>query len=232
MASILSMHIAIGLELDKTQDFEVPYMSGEQIDYWLNKAIRRTVKQRYTGNNEARSGFEQTQKRIDDLRLLVNYPNVNAVPTLLPVVLSGTTFYGTLPTDYWFLVRLDISTQKGLCPVEIQPGLQVKQETVMTTQEDPFNRSFAEYPTFYLIGTSIIFPTDGSFTITGITPYYIRTPGIVSLGSQYLIPQADVDCDLSEHIHDEIVDTAVMLILENISDSRFSSYSMMERKQE
>lgn len=232
MASIQSMHIAIGLELDKTQDFEVPYMSAEQIDYWLNKAIIRTVKQRYSGNNDLRSGFEQTQKRIDDLRLVVNYPNTNAVPTLLPVTLVDTTYYASLPTDYWFLVRLDITTQKGLCKAEIQPGLQVKQETVLTTQEDPFNRSYVEFPTFYLIGSSIIFPTDGSFAINGITPYYIRTPAVVSLGTKYLVPSLDVDCDLSSHLHDEIVDTTVLLILENIGDGRFNSYSMMERKQE
>ena len=45
--TVQEFHIAIGLEVDKTLDFEYPYMSPEQIDYWLNKAQDRFVKQRY-----------------------------------------------------------------------------------------------------------------------------------------------------------------------------------------
>ena len=227
------MHVAVNIELDKTQDFEVPYMSAEQIDYWLNKAIKRIVKQRYGGNNDSRTGFEQTQKRIDDLRLVTNYPQTPlGIPVLLPVTTAGNNFYQSLPTDYWFLVRMDVLTQYPGLPSQINPGQLVKQETVMTLQEDPFNRSFSGIPNYYILGNTVIFPTDGSFQILGTTPYYIRVPGLVQLGTQYLIPGIDINCDLSFHIHDEVVDEAVLMLLENIQEARVQTFSSLERQHE
>lgn len=231
--TILEMHIAVGIELDKTQDFEVPYMSPEQIDYWLNKAIKRIVKQRYGGNNDSRTGFEQTQKRIDDLRLVTTYPQTSiGAPILLAVTLLNSVYYQALPTDYWFLVRLDVTTQVGNAAPQVNPGQLVKQETVLTLQEDPFNRSYGSIPNYYILGNNIIYPTDGSFTILGTTPYYIRVPGKVALGSQYLVPSADIDCDLSGHILDEIVDEAALMLLENIQEGRVQTFSSLERQHE
>lgn len=231
--TIQDMHIAINLELDKTQDFEVAYMSPEQIDYWLNKAIKRMVKQRYTGNNFTGTSFEQTQKRIDDLRLVTYYPqNADGSPIILPVTQVGENYYQQLPNDYWYLVRLDITTQVGNCIADAQPGSQVKQDTVNTIQEDPFNRSYSEIPVYYIIGNNIVFPTDNSFVILGTTPYYIQRPVAVQLGSQYQVVSTDINCNLSDQIHDEIVDTAVVMLLENIEQQRLQTFSGLERQQE
>jgi len=232
--TILDMHNAVNLELDKTQDYSFAYMQPEQIDYWLNKAITRLVKTKYSGNNLARTGFEQTQKRTDDLRLVTKFtadgsgnPSIQSV-SLLP---DNLTYTYTLPSDYWFLVRLDIQTQVGNCAPELNPGSQVRQDTVSTIQEDPFNRSYNQIPTYYIVGNKIYFPTDGSFTILGVIPYYVRQPTTVALGSQYVSQGVDVNCDLSVELHDEIIDSTVSMILENIESPRVQTQPALSRSE-
>ena len=68
---IEAMHTAVKLELDKTSALELPAFEPEEIDLWLNTAIRKFVKTRYGGNNARNQSFEETQKRIDDLRTLL-----------------------------------------------------------------------------------------------------------------------------------------------------------------
>lgn len=71
--TISEMHTAFKLELDKTSSLELPAYEPEEIDFWLNNAIRKFVKTRYSGVNLKQESFEQSQKRIDDLRTLVRY---------------------------------------------------------------------------------------------------------------------------------------------------------------
>jgi hypothetical protein len=68
---VSEMHIAFKLGLDKTESLQYPSFLPEEIDFWLNQAIRKFVKTRYSGFNVKHEGFEQSQKRIDDLRTLV-----------------------------------------------------------------------------------------------------------------------------------------------------------------
>ncbi len=65
------LHQIFKLELDKTAALELPAFLVEEIDDWLNNAIRKFVKTRYSGINVKREAFEQSQKRTDDLRTLV-----------------------------------------------------------------------------------------------------------------------------------------------------------------
>lgn len=69
--NITEMHRAFRIGLDKTTNLSLPDFLPEEIDFWLNSAIRKFVKTRYSGNNPKAEGFEQTQKRTDDLRTLV-----------------------------------------------------------------------------------------------------------------------------------------------------------------
>ena len=46
-------------------------VSSDTLFAFLNEALDKFVKTRYSGINYKREGFEQSQKRIDDLRTLV-----------------------------------------------------------------------------------------------------------------------------------------------------------------
>lgn len=69
--TISELDTAILIQLDKTAGLELPHFEPEERVYWLNQGILRFYKQRYSGVNPKLESFEQTQKRIDDLRTLV-----------------------------------------------------------------------------------------------------------------------------------------------------------------
>src|SRR5208337_978791 len=66
------MHNAIRLNLDKSSSLVGnPDFLPEELDYWLNNAQDRFVKQRLFGNNPRGEKLEQGVKRISDLQTLV-----------------------------------------------------------------------------------------------------------------------------------------------------------------
>ena len=70
--TIAEMHIAINQGLQKIGSFHADNFLPEEIDLELNKNIQRFVEQRYNkGGNKYQKGFDESQKRIDDLRTLV-----------------------------------------------------------------------------------------------------------------------------------------------------------------
>ena len=54
--TIQEFHINFDIELDKTLDFEYPYIQPEQKDYWLNKAQDVVVKLKYDPQNPQNKG--------------------------------------------------------------------------------------------------------------------------------------------------------------------------------
>lgn len=103
--TIEEMHIAVNLGVQKIASFQVDNLLPQEIDHELNNAMHRFIKQRYSpGGNKYRDGFEQSQKRIDDLRALV-------VEARLKCFYYGPSITGfevdraPLPTDYMFLVN-------------------------------------------------------------------------------------------------------------------------------
>ena len=107
------MHIAVNLGVQKIASFQVDNFLPEEIDHELNIAMDRFIKQRYNPmSNRYQKGFEQSQKRIDDLRHLI-------ATTTLDTFSDGEAEFGedslffsdraALPNDYLFLVNLRAS---------------------------------------------------------------------------------------------------------------------------
>jgi hypothetical protein len=111
--TINEMHIAVNLGVQKIASFQVDNFLPQEVDHELNSAMDRFIKQRYYPlGNKYRKGFEQSQKRIDDLRNLVS---TNISNTFLLDGIELTTNALTegyfadiiaLPNDYLFLVNL------------------------------------------------------------------------------------------------------------------------------
>ena len=66
----IDLQVAFELEINKL-DEGLTKPKSDDIEYWLNVGLDRFVKTRYSGVNAKGEGFEQSQKRIDDLRTLV-----------------------------------------------------------------------------------------------------------------------------------------------------------------
>jgi hypothetical protein len=110
--TIDQMHLAVKLGLDKTEGLVYAAFEVEEIDAWINEAIDRFIKTRYSGTNVKRESFEQSQKRTDDLRTLVTETRIagGALQTgatdkpnsyLIPVA--------SFPTDYMLFLNDEVS---------------------------------------------------------------------------------------------------------------------------
>jgi hypothetical protein len=112
--TVNEMHIAVNLGVQKLASFQVDNLLPEEIDHELNLAQLRFIKQRFSArSNRIGKGFEQSQKRIDDLKSLIvehqdstQYYGEVYTSKYSPVYVDRYT----LPLDYLFLVsvRADI----------------------------------------------------------------------------------------------------------------------------
>lgn len=212
--TLQEFHLNFDIELDKTLDFEYPYILPEKKDYWLNKAQDRIVKSRAFGNNQFKTTFEETEKRIDDLRTIVKQSSAIA-PTS-----SGNIYSTTLPTDYKFLVRHQCATNSLSTLVG---GVQVDNDELNILLKDPFWSPDAIQPLFYIMGNSIVYETKGAFTVTNTVLTYIKQYNKIQYGTQYINPTTDINTELPEHLHQEILDIAISMTLENIDSQRYQT---------
>ena len=128
------MHINFKLELDKSSALELPSFEPEEIDFWLNSAIRKFVKTRFTGT-EKNLGFEEHTKRIEDLRSLVNEATISGASLIAGTrkPLSYVADISTL-TGYWFSLGKEVKiSYTGLG--EANPSTKNKIITVRKSSE-------------------------------------------------------------------------------------------------
>lgn len=221
------MHQNVKLQLDKTSALELPAFEPEEIDYWLNEAIRKFVKTRYSGINPKKEGFEQTQKRIDDLRTLIkHYSDSTAAGSSdydngydFQIPASGT---GIGDEDYWLTIG-------EACNIIVDTTESTVGVTECTIDEyikrvnDPLSEHILHYgsakPLRIFNGNSVELISDGNYTVDDYHLTYIKKPATVDN-----VPAGTTDCDLPEHTHDEIVKLAASMMLENVEQPRYQSH--------
>lgn len=110
--TIQEMHIAVNLGVQKIASFQADSLLPEEIDYELNTAMRRFISQRYNKyGNKYQRGFEQSQKRLDDLRHLVE-DYTTTTSSYMGVGYTSRTngnidiYRYKFPNDYMFLVNV------------------------------------------------------------------------------------------------------------------------------
>jgi len=101
--NVQQMHLAIQQGVDKINSLQADVLLSQEIDIELNKSLIKFITTRYGKNNTYRKGFEENQKRIDDLRNLVTEFEGT---TTFKEQLNTTTWVDTfsLPSDYMYLV--------------------------------------------------------------------------------------------------------------------------------
>lgn len=221
------MHIEFKAGFDKSESLSYPDFRPEEIDLFLNKATESIVKQRYSGNNLRRESVEETQKRRDDLRMLTkNYTSTNITNTAEN---KPNGFFVGLPSDYWFTLEEEVSISYLDCHGTILNDVRASVKPITHDRYnkiklDPFNKPnkielvslpYGYSTTSQAMKNEII--TDSPTTL--LNAYYLRyikKPVEVSLAN-------NIDSDLSEHMHREIVDYAVNLAIENVESPRFQT---------
>ena len=112
--NVTEMHIAVQQGVDKIHSLQADMLLSEEIDIELNKSMSRFINTKYGKNNIYRKGFEESQKRIDDLRTLVTEYEEGV--TFKELFNTDPIYVDTfqLPSDYMYLVnqRSRIATNK------------------------------------------------------------------------------------------------------------------------
>ena len=98
------MHLAIRQGVDKINSLQADMLLPEEIDIELNKSMFKFVNTKYGRNNIYRKGFEESQKRIDDLRTLVTEFEG---PATYKGIYDNNFFIDQfkLPKDYMYLIN-------------------------------------------------------------------------------------------------------------------------------
>ena len=224
--TISDMHNAFKLELDKIESLQYPSFTTNEVDYWLNRAIREFVKTRYSGINPKREGFEQSQKRIDDLRTLVREVTVPCTITdaIKPNGYVLTDGFGNAQFStaaYWLSLGEEVSiTPTGGTAIR-QGVTEITYDEYTYELDNPYSTYRLHYgkakPLRLFYNNTIEFISDGTYAVNNAYIRYIKSPVEVVYST--------IDCDLPENTHDEIVSLSVRLALENIEQPRHQSYS-------
>jgi hypothetical protein len=224
------MHIAFNLGLQRMNANAYDTFLNEEIDFFLNRAQDRFIKERTNVKSDPRrDGFEGSQKRLDDIRVLVQQ-NFNET---FPAQEGAQWIQGDLPVNYIHLVTVQADVHYNRCgdvttsdPSMMVPVRVVDNAEVYTMNRNPFAKSNIDSPMATVSRDDLKVYQDGkSFILKGITLDYIRKPRVIDLS-------LNQDCELAEHTHQEIVDIAVKNVLEAIESPRYQTNSAEQLKSE
>lgn len=220
--TITEAHIEFRQSMDRLDSSAYPDFLTEQVDYFLNEAYLRYVKTRYSGNNFARESFEQVQKRIDDLRLLVktdysaittNVVETNEYLASLDTLFSDEAHITSSSNKYMLYLRGSVKVSSNNCLSSYKSIRIIRQDEIEIVKTHPFKKSTIHDPAGYFIGNKLSIMTNGDFTVDNFKLTYLKYPVTVSLSG-------NVTFETAEHTHKEIVELAAYIALENIESQR------------
>jgi len=226
--TVLDMHQAFKIEFDKLDSVNYPNILPEEIDFLLNKAQDRFVKQRYGTNNTKRQSFEEIQKRTDDLKRLVKIENITPSPNTQSNIDINAQFVD-LPDDYWFTVQERATITYNNChniPVTEKVNVKaIKHDNFNTIISNPFEKPNTQKVLRLMAEgfTELIHAPNVTINLYHIR--YIKEPRRISLIN-------NSTCELSEHTHQEIVNDAVSIALETLESLRTRTFDQIIKNQE
>lgn len=211
--------------------------TSDDILYFLNKAQINFVKNNFSGLNERREGFEQSQRVIDELRVF-HKKNIEAPTTYAGISKSG--YYidrANIPSDSMFIISTasNVIYPQGTDAInagiigsvrELKPGTNVYKEIIVDNDfsqsddiysllSDPFNTTKKTSPLTDINEDYINVYTDKTFFVDKIFINYIREPQkIIFIDKDN---GGNKDCELPDFVHTKIVEDAVNLLLLSLS---------------
>ncbi len=210
-------------------------LTSDDIFSILNEAIEKFWKTRYSGINYKQKGFEQDQKRTDDLRTLVK----TATFTNDQIANESNVYKITLPSDYAIL----LGDSAGISPldgaempcwekdkngnyiVKYDDTIESKVETIDRQLSNAFSEHKLKYtkarPLRLVKDNSVYLYTDGNYKVSNYTLIYLAKPAKLDIN----VNPTKEYTDLPTHTHMEIVKLAVQIYLSTKATNNYSQYS-------
>ena len=219
--TVQEMHYAVDQGLQKVGSFVYDTFLPEEIDFFLNKMQERFIKDRvFRTSDPKRLGFSLNQKRLDDVRSIIE---IDFVDTNVGSSLVEYQRYD-LPIDYLYLINLRVRLTPSHCDSTVLkkvPARVVEQDKLYEMLRNPFAKSLPTTPIATITSEDFTVFQNEKFILKGVELDYIRKPQIIGLSSSQ-------DCELAEHTHHEIVDMSIKHILEVIESPRYQGNSIEE----
>lgn len=208
-------------------------LSSDTIFSFINEAIDKFYKTRYSGINAKSEGFEQSQKRIDDLRNLIKTASFTE-----EIINNGNIYTIELPEDYVLMLGdvagiLPTEGNEQCWEIDEEGDYVVKRaDTIEATIENidrQLNNSLSEHllkyctarPLKLIRGNQVILYTDGKYSVANYQITYLSKPLFLDSSN---ISNTEYT-SLPEHTHMEIVKMAVQLYLATKPMQHYSAYS-------
>lgn len=209
-------------------------LSSDTIISFINEAIDKFYKTRYSGVNFKAQGFEQTQKRIDDLRTLIK----NKKYTEGSINKSDRNSYSVeLPEDYVLL----LGDTAGIQPSNLNECWETNErgeyiikytdtlESTIETLDRQLSNSLSEHKLKYcqarplklIQDNNVILYTDGKYKVSEYEITYLAKPSKINSSN---ITNTEYT-DLPEHTHMEIVKMAIQIYLATKPMQHYNAYS-------
>lgn len=206
---IVFFHERYNLSSNSNDDKE-----DDEVYLLLNAGVSRFVKTRYTGNNSRSIPFEADNKRSDDLRTLITTSGEIVVSvSSIDEIPNGKKYQ--IPSDYMFLIRGYCKIGNSWYSCDKIPLTDVN-KWIETPVHKPIIRDGKLYYSDDSYYTLLVDP-DNYSNLTVSKIQYLKKPDIIASG---------VDCNLPEHTHEEIVEIAVGLAIEELENqTRYQTHS-------
>ncbi len=209
-------------------------LSSDTIISFINEAIDKFYKTRYSGVNFKAQGFEQTQKRIDDLRTLIK----NKKYTANSINKGDRNSYSVeLPEDYVLL----LGDTAGIQPSNLNECWETNErgeyiikytdtlESTIETLDRQLGNSLSEHKLKYcqarplklIQDNNVILYTDGKYKVSEYEITYLAKPSKINSSN---ITNTEYT-DLPEHTHMEIVKMAIQIYLATKPMQHYNAYS-------
>lgn len=209
-------------------------LTSDTIISFINEAIDKFYKTRYSGINFKAQGFEQTQKRIDDLRTLIK----NKKYTANSINKGDRNSYSVeLPEDYVLL----LGDTAGIQPSNLNECWETNErgeyiikytdtlESTIETLDRQLSNSLSEHKLKYcqarplklIQDNNVILYTDGKYKVSEYEITYLAKPSEINSSN---ITNTEYT-DLPEHTHMEIVKMAIQIYLATKPMQHYNAYS-------
>lgn len=209
-------------------------LTSDAIFSLLNEAKDKFFKTRYSGINAKGQGFEQSQKRIDDLRTLIRTKKYQG----LDIAYENNISSVTLPDDYVILLGdtagITPVTEKGeQCWEKVNDIFVTKYtdtlESTIETIDRQLQNSLSEHrlkyssarPIKLIKDNKILLYSDGNYKVSEYQIDYLSTPSKLDVKQLALVEYTD----LPEHTHIEIVKIAVQIYCATRALQNYNSIS-------
>lgn len=216
-------------EINKLND-AIGKPSTEDSLFWLNQAVTKFVKLRFNGDFVHKTGYEQTEKRREDLISLFVSKLYNDLEYEQNV--NYDEYIIEYPDDFMYALNEDVI-------IESQFGDYPMSTCVFECTQDSFmyriNNSLTDFHYRYHRARPIRIRdskgckllTDKKYQIKSYTLGYIKKPDEITLDEPF-----EEYKDFNDHVLYEIIKMAAQMYLENQSDDRYKTITQEVLTQE